>query len=282
MEHRDSHHSSLQRQIIDALQVRPTINPVEEISTRIDFLCSYLRSSGMKGYVLGISGGQDSTLAGRIAQLSVEKLRDEGYDAEFYALRLPYDRQSDEDDVDIAMRFIQPDHELRINIKPATDMVEDAVAQALEKTQLGDFNRGNVKARERMVMHYAVAGETGCLVIGTDHAAENVTGFFTKFGDGAADVMPLWGLNKHQGAELLESLGAPPSTWTKVPTADLEDDRPMLADEDALGVTYRDIDAYLEGRSISPDARDRIEHLWAVGAHKRVLPATPHSTWWRP
>ncbi|MDR6015069.1 NAD(+) synthase, partial [Escherichia coli] len=92
----------------------------------------------------------------------------------------------------------------------------------------------------------AIAGEVGGLVVGTDHAAEAVTGFYTKHGDGAADLVPLAGLTKSQGAAILEYLGAPESTWKKVPTADLEEDRPALADETALGVTYKDIDGYLQ------------------------------------
>ncbi|WKD61901.1 NH(3)-dependent NAD(+) synthetase [Corynebacterium ciconiae DSM 44920] len=272
---------TLQAEIIDHLDVHPTIDPAAEITRRVDFLSEYLMTTGMAGLVLGISGGQDSTLAGALAQRAVEQCRDRGHNAEFYAVRLPYDRQSDEADVDVAMRFIHPDHELRINIKPATDMVEDAVAQALDQTSMSDFHRGNVKARERMVMQYAIAGERNLLVVGTDHAAENVTGFFTKFGDGAADLLPLWGLNKRQGAALLAELGAPESTWTKVPTADLEDDRPLLADEDALGVRYSDIDDYLEGKALSDSARERIETLWQRGRHKRVLPATYVDTWWR-
>ena len=80
---------------------------------------------------------------------------------------------------------------------------------------------------------------------------------------------------------MLEALGAPESTWLKVPTADLEDDRPALPDEEALGVTYRDIDDYLEGRAVSGQASERIEQLWAKGTHKRHLPAGPDDQWWR-
>ena len=112
--------------------------------------------------------------------------------------------------------------------------------------------------------------------IGTDHAAENVTAFFTKWGDGAADLLPLAGLNKRQGAALLEHLGAPRSTWEKVPTADLEDDKPQLPDEEALGVTYAHIDDYLEGKAVPDAARERIETLWHRGAHKRIMPQGPN------
>ena len=173
------------------------------------------------------------------------------------------------------MKRAQPDHRLTVNIAEATAALDGAVASALQQDSLGDFNRGNLKARLRMTAQYALAGEVGALVIGTDHAAENVTAFFTKWGDGAADILPLAGLNKRQGAQLLEHLGAPESTWKKVPTADLEDDRPLLSDEEALGVTYTHIDDYLEGKAVPADAQSRIETLWCRGAHKRIMPPGP-------
>lgn len=273
--------TSTQARIISALGTRPDRDPQEEVARRIEFLADYLSTTGAKGFVLGISGGQDSTLAGKLAQLAVEKHRESGADAEFWAVRLPYGVQADEADAQVALEFIRPDHSVTINIKDATDAAERDAAAALDQHELRDFNVGNIKARQRMIAQYAMAGEKGLLVVGTDHAAENVTGFFTKFGDGAADLLPLSGLNKRQGAAMLAELGAPESTWLKVPTADLEDDRPALPDEEALGVTYRDIDDYLEGAEVSGQASGRIEELWVKGTHKRHLPAGPDDQWWR-
>ncbi|WP_035108878.1 ammonia-dependent NAD(+) synthetase [Corynebacterium efficiens] len=269
--------------IISQLSVVPSIEPAAEVEARVQFLVDYLRVSHARGYVLGISGGQDSTIAGRLAQLAVERIRrEDGSDHQFVGVRLPHGLQADEDDALVALDFIQPDRSISINIREATDVLSAATAAALGIDELGDFNKGNVKARQRMVAQYAIAGELGLLVVGTDHAAENVTGFFTKYGDGAADVLPLAGLTKRQGALLLQHLGAPESTWTKVPTADLEEDRPALPDEEALGVTYREIDTYLENSGeVSPEAAARIEHLWKVGQHKRHMPVTPQDQWWR-
>ncbi|APT85366.1 ammonia-dependent NAD(+) synthetase [Corynebacterium aquilae] len=275
-------HLNLRRHIQQRLEVKPTIDAAQEIAARVDFLADYLKNAHARGYVLGISGGQDSTLAGRLAQLAVEKLRADGYEAHFHAVRLPYGVQADEDDAQMALRFIQPDNTHTINIKDSVDAMSQAVALSIDAQDLSDFNKGNVKARARMLAQYALAGETGSLVIGTDHAAENITGFFTKFGDGAADILPLAGLSKRQGAALLQELGAPERAWKKVPTADLEDDRPALPDEEALGVTYQQIDTYLETQKpIAAEAVDRLEHLWRIGEHKRHLPVTPADTWWR-
>lgn len=273
--------SAMQSDIIAALGVAPTIDPDTEITRRVQFLVDYLDATGAKGYVLGISGGQDSTLAGRLAQLAVEQRRADGNDATFVAVRLPHGVQADEDDAQLALQFIQPDETVTVDIEPATTAMAGAVADALKAGSLGDFNKGNVKARMRMIAQYAIAGERGLLVVGTDHAAENVTGFFTKHGDGAADLVPLAGLNKRQGAALLDHLDADPRLWEKVPTADLEEDRPALPDEDALGITYAHIDDYLEGKQVPQKAAKRLEHLWRIGQHKRHLPPGPNDTWWR-
>ncbi|MDK8664632.1 ammonia-dependent NAD(+) synthetase [Corynebacterium coyleae] len=273
--------SAMQSEIIAALGVSPVIDPAAEIDRRVQFLADYLDRTGAKGYVLGISGGQDSTLAGKLAQLAVVKRREAGSAAEFVAVRLPHGVQADEDDAQLALRFIAPDETVTVDIEPATTALSGAVAGALGVEGLGDFNKGNIKARMRMIAQYAIAGERGLLVIGSDHAAENVTGFFTKHGDGAADLIPLAGLNKRQGATMLKHLDADPRLWEKVPTADLEEDRPALPDEEALGITYAHIDDYLEGKTIPADAQKRLEHLWRIGQHKRHMPPGPADTWWR-
>lgn len=283
--------ASQQSQIIRELGVQPEIDPVAEVAARVQFLKDYLRSTPAAGFVLGISGGQDSTLAGRLSQLAVEQLRSEGmHDARFIAVRLPHSVQADEDDAQLALGFIGADEVTVVDIEPATTAVVSDTAAGIAhltegpdagQAQLRDFVRGNIKARVRMVAQYAIAGQLGLLVVGTDHAAEAVTGFYTKFGDGAADVTPLTGLTKRQGAAMLSELGAPERTWLKVPTADLEEDRPALPDEVALGVGYTEIDDYLEGKKVSAAAAKRIEHLHCTSRHKRAMPANPQARWWR-
>ena len=272
---------SLQETIIQQLGVKPVIDAKEEIRCSIDFLKRYLKKhSFLKTFVLGISGGQDSTLAGRLAQLAMEEMRAEtGDDSyKFIAVRLPYGVQADEADAQKALAFIQPDVSLVVNIKDSVD----AMAAAVEATgsPMSDFNKGNIKARSRMIAQYALAGAHSGAVIGTDHAAENITGFFTKFGDGGADILPLYRLNKRQGKQLLKELGADPALYEKVPTADLEEEKPGIADEVALGVTYNEIDDYLEGKQVSPEAQATIEKWWYKGQHKRHLPITVFDTFW--
>lgn len=292
--------TSLQQQIITELAVAPDIDPAAEIDRRVDFLADYLAATPARGFVLGISGGQDSALAGRLCQLAAERARAQSNTGvHFVAVRLPYGTQADEADAQLALSFIRPDRTVTVDIQPSADLVAADVASALAAGadsdsldydavlgdtlpgQLRDFVRGNVKARARMVVQYAIAGQLGLLVVGTDHAAEAVTGFYTKFGDGAADLTPLAGLTKRQGAQLLRHLGATDGLWRKVPTADLEDDRPGLPDEEALGVSYQHIDTYLAGGTVPAPAAERIEQLFTASRHKRAMPAAPTDTWWR-
>ncbi|MFE1592000.1 ammonia-dependent NAD(+) synthetase [Nocardia sp. NPDC058705] len=272
---------TLREQIIAELGVLPEIEPKQEVRRRVDFLKDYLATTPATGFALGISGGQDSALAGRLCQLAVEELRADGVEAKFLAVRLPYGVQADEHDAQIALNFIDPDRTVVVNIRPSADAIGIEVAGALDHERLRDFVRGNIKARERMVAQYALAGQESLLVVGTDHAAEAVTGFFTKFGDGGVDLTPLTGLTKRQGASLLQELGAPSSIWSKVPTADLEDDRPALADEDALGLRYSEIDDYLEGKDVTAEVATRLETIFTNTRHKRTVPVTPLDTWWR-
>lgn len=272
----------LQQKIIKELHVKPEINPREEIRSSVNLMKEYLSAHPfLKTLVLGISGGQDSTLLGKLAQMAVEELRAEtgNPDYQFIAVRLPYGEQIDEDDAQGAINWIQPDQTLTINIKPAVDQT---VAELLKANITpSDFNKGNIKARERMVVQYAIAAERSGVVLGSDHAAESVTGFYTKYGDGSSDLIPLYRLNKRQGAAMLKELGAPAWTYEKIPTADLEEDKPAEADEAALGVTYEEIDDYLEGKEVSLQAKERIETLYLNSQHKRHMPITLFDDFWK-
>lgn len=270
----------LQAEIIAALHVQPTIDPATEIERRVSFIADYTRAVHAHSLVLGISGGQDSSLTGRLAQLAAERLRGEGHECTFIAVRLPYKVQADEDDAQLALQFIAPDESLVFNVAEAVDGFEAEYERSTGEP-ISDFVKGNTKARARAVAQFAIAGRRQGLVLGTDHAAEAVTGFFTKFGDGAADLTPLTGLTKGQGAQLLEHLGSPARLYEKTPTADLLDDNPGQTDEDNLGVGYAAIDAYLRGEAIADVDAENIETRYLQTEHKRVTPVTPFDDWWR-
>lgn len=268
---------TLQENIIEEMKVKPEINPEVETRAIVDFLKTYLQQySFLKSMTLGISGGQDSTLAGKLAQMAVDELNEEteaGYS--FIAVRLPYGTQKDEQDCQDALDFINATKELTVNIKPSVEASNKALRDA--GIELTDFQKGNEKARERMKVQYSVAAANQGIVLGTDHAAESITGFYTKYGDGGADVLPLFGLNKRQGRAILKYLGCPEHLYNKKPTADLEEDKPQLPDEVALGVSYEAIDDYLEGRQVPAEAKEVIEKHYLKTQHKRMMPISRYS-----
>ncbi|MBM4864240.1 ammonia-dependent NAD(+) synthetase [Vibrio parahaemolyticus] len=268
----------MEQSIRDEMRVLPSIDPHFEIERRIAFIKRKLQEAGCKSLVLGISGGVDSTTLGRLAQLAVDQLNEEtgSNDYQFIAVRLPYGEQKDEDEAQLALSFIKPTHSISVNIKQGVDGMHAASNIALEGTGLMpedaakvDFVKGNVKARARMIAQYEIAGYVSGLVLGTDHSAENITGFYTKFGDGACDLAPLFGLNKRQVREVAATLGAPEVLVKKVPTADLEELAPQKADEDALNLTYEQIDDFLEGKPVSQQVVDHLVSIYKATQHKR-------------
>lgn len=265
-------------QIIKEMRVKPEIDVEQEVSRRVNFIKTRLIDTNLTSLVLGISGGIDSTTCGKLAQTAVNELNKE-YNTDKYifaAVRLPYHIQADEDEAQLAIDFIKPSHALTINVKPGVEGIHSQVTGSLPdvlKDQLTDHNidfvKGNVKARMRMIAQYEVAGLLGGLVLGTDHSAENITGFFTKFGDGACDLIPLFGLNKRQVRALASYLGAPQSLVVKAPTADLEELEPGKKDESALGLSYDQIDDFLEGKSIDSHVSNKLVTIFNRTQHKR-------------
>lgn len=271
---------TIQTEIIGALNVSVSFDARRETVGRTRFLSDYLERSGLRAFILGISGGIDSLTAGLLAQSAVRTLRERGYDSAFVAVRLPYGTQADEADAQLALQAIKPDRTVTINVKPATDNIWQEVLNAglaPADPSERDLVLGNIKARQRMVAQFALAGSLRGLVIGTDHAAEAVMGFFTKFGDGAADLLPLAGLNKRRVRAIASYLGAPAKLIGKVPTADLDDGAPLRPDEDVYGVTYDQIDDFLEGKAVTQSVAGTIASAYRATAHKRTLPVA-HSS----
>lgn len=260
---------SRQNAISQEFGVQKSINVSEEIEKRVSFLMNQLIGSGKKGFVLGISGGIDSFNAGSLAQIAVNRLNKMSgtNNYKFVAMRLPYGVQKDEADAIASIETIKPTKVVTYNIKLAVDV---AVAHHAENgVEITDFVKGNRKARERMLAQYDIAATEDLLVIGTDHAAEAITGFYTKWGDGAVDICPLSTLNKRQGKQLAIALNAPEVIVNKKPTADLLDNNPGQADEYELGFTYDMIDDFLEGKEIPTDIAEKLINQYDKTQHKR-------------
>jgi NAD+ synthase len=264
--------------VIEQMRVLPEINVEYEVERRVNFIKSQLIDSGMKVLVLGISGGIDSCALGRLSQLAVNQLNlEHEQNYQFIAVRLPYNLQADEADAQASIDFIQPNQCLSVNIQPGADAIDQQTRLALKSIGLlpdseskCDFVKGNVKARTRMVTQYQIAGLLDGLVLGTDHSAENITGFYTKYGDGACDLAPLFGLNKRQVRQVAEFLGAPSNIIHKAPTADLETLTPQKSDEQSLGMSYDQIDDFLEGKLVADDIIEKLVNIYEKTQHKRV------------
>ncbi len=270
-----------QKEIIQSLGTNPLLADDEalkaDLTKRIDFIKKIVQASGASSLVLGISGGVDSLVAGRLCQLSAEQLREEGKEVQFIAVRLPYKEQQDEVDANLSLFWIEPDQIQTVNIAETVDAMMNSLGPAQKCNDVArvDFVKGNVKARARMIAQYAIANLNNGLVVGTDHAAEAVMGFFTKFGDGASDLAPLSGLVKSQVRRAALLLGAPEKLALKTPTADLEELDPGKPDEMAYGCTYEQIDAFLLGEYIDPDIARMIVSQFDKTRHKRAMPHTP-------
>lgn len=256
------------------LGVKHTIDPEKEYIDRVHFMSEYLISSGARGFVVGVSGGQDSTLAGKIASDATIFLSlATGIPYTMLAVEIPYGESNP--DILEAVSFISPTHFFSWNIKDSVDSMVNKYSE-LAKRNLSDYQKENLKARERMQALYLLAGEFKLLVVGANNASKSVTGYFTKYGDGAADIMPLWGLTKRQGRKIMEYIKATKSTYTNSSAGGLYDERPSLTDEEDLGLTYDQIDDFLELRgSLDSEVENKIIEMYENSSHKRAIPFAP-------
>lgn len=239
----------------------------EKQEATVRFIEDYLEKSGAKGIVLGISGGVDSYVVGALCAKACAARK-----KQLILCPLPNGRQADyqdaADSVDaIKMLYLGLKH-ATINISGGYQGVLDDM-RGVELFEQNSYSLGNIQARLRMVYQYALAG--GMLVAGTDHAAEGVTGFFTKYGDGGADIMPISELVKDDVYAMARQLGAPQAVVEKQPAAGLGISK---TDEEEMGVSYADICAYLRGNVIDAQAAQKIEGMYTRSMHKRALPAT--------
>lgn len=271
------------RKKLEILHPMEMLDVQKEMRRSVDFLKQYMvEHPFLESFVLGISGGVDSTLAGKMAQTAVDELNASYPDKEykFIAVRLPYGLQRDEDEAQAAIAYIKPSKVVTVDIAPAVDASIKSMERATG-TVVSDFIKGNEKARERMKAQFTLGAMYKGVVLGTDHGAEAITGFYTKFGDGAADLLPLHRLNKRTIRMMLAHWGCPEALYKKEPTADLEDNKPLIADEVALGVTYENIDDYLEGLFVEQEQKEKIENWYVKTEHKRNPPITVWDNWWK-
>ena len=221
------------------------------------FLKEYLENNHMDTYVLGISGGVDSSLCAALARNAVGKDR-------LHCLIMPINSiKEDEED---ALTLVK-DLDLKYDIIDASEAFDSYVKEfARNGIELDRSTLGNLKARMRMSILYAIAQKERGLVIGTDNADERCVGYFTKYGDGACDILPIAHLVKSEVVEASKILGIRSSLAERVPSAGLYEGQ---TDEKEMGVSYQDLDAYVLGKEVNETAKKRIQYLEKISEHKR-------------
>lgn len=221
------------------------------------FLKDYLENAHCEKYILGVSGGVDSSLCAAIGKAAVGKER-------MHCVLIPIN--SNEEDLKDGLTLVK-DLDLPYDVIDASETF-NAYIKEFERNNitLDRSTLGNLKARMRMAILYAIAQKENGLVIGTDNADERYVGYFTKHGDGACDILPIAHLIKSEVVEASKIYGIRNSLAERVPTAGLYQGQ---TDEKEMGVTYAELDAYILGKDIPEASKNRIEHLRKVSEHKR-------------
>lgn len=246
----------------------------EQVPLVESFIAHALEASGRRGIVIGLSGGVDSALVSKLCADAVGPRRVLG-------LALP-EGDGGNDLADARAYAKELGIEFRvIDIAPFVAALEKGL-----KPRKGDrIARGNLRARTRMVVWYYVANTERRIVMGTGNKSELLTGYFTRWGDGGVDFLPIGDLYKTQVWAMARALGVPKKIIDKTPTAGLW---PGQTDEEELGIPYEELDRVLLGIELQmePEAIaqrsgvrlaevQRIEALVAATAFKRKPPLIP-------
>jgi len=238
--------------------------PSTVVERRIEYLVGWLHEradeAGVLGAVVGISGGVDSAT---VAALCLHAFPQTTLGV---LMPLHSDPRDHADAVAVCETLRLP------HTTVVLDGVYDALLAALRASgQHADHHLAlaNLRPRLRMATLYYFANRLNRLVAGTGNRSEAYVGYFTKYGDGGVDVLPIGGLVKSEVRELAAALGIPRAIVERTPSAGLW---PGQTDEGEMGLTYAVLDAYLLTGAAPPPARARIEQLHAASEHKRRVP----------
>lgn len=239
----------------------------QKIRKTVEWLREQVAQSHTRGLILGISGGIDSAVVGFLIKMACPD----------NSLGVIMPIKSSEKDMEHAKELVEKANltHMTLDLTQAHSLMLGIVKETMQDAWREDFARisdANTRARLRMTGLYTIANNLGYLVVGTDNAAEIYTGYFTKYGDGGVDVLPIAHLKKSEVYEWAEYLGVPQSILDKAPSADLWEGQ---TDEIEMGTTYRCIDAFLDGQEVPEKDREVIERLHRNSEHKRNTATVP-------
>ncbi|RPF55509.1 NAD(+) synthase [Aquisalibacillus elongatus] len=228
-----------------------------------------VKDANVNGLLVGLSGGIDSSVVAHLIKRA--------FPNNSLGVIMPCKSHGkDEEDAQLVVNTSEIDS-VTIDLTDQHDLLFNGIKQGLEakedwnsdKERLAD---ANLRARLRMSTLYTIATNYNYLVVGTDNAAEWYTGYFTKYGDGGVDLVPLLHYTKTEVRELANKLGVPDEVINKAPSAGLWEGQ---TDEEEMGISYDTIDAFLEGEKVDDEAEKKIINMHERTAHKRALPASP-------
>ncbi len=244
-----------------------------EMEKRVDHLVSWIRQqvndAGLNGALVGVSGGIDSAV---VAYLIKRAFPDDSI-----GVILPINQRVEDQKDAIAVVEGANLKKVGIELTESYQTTYNEIQEQLQANQdwneeNAQLNGANLQARLRMSTLYSVAANYGYLVVGTDNAPEHYTGYFTKYGDGGVDLVPLIHMTKGEVREMARYLGVPSQVVEKKPSAELWEGQ---TDEEEMGVSYDTIDAYMKGEQVAEKDKEIIEALHKKSAHKRIMPAEP-------
>ncbi len=231
-----------------------------------DWLKEQVEKANVKGLLVGVSGGLDSAVVANLIKHACPE----------NSLGIIMPLKSNPTDIEDAQKVVDKCKidNMTIDLTKTHDVLYNEIQYHIkkqnawheEKDQISD---ANLRARLRMSTLYTIATNHNYLVVGTDNAAEWYTGYFTKYGDGGVDLLPIVDLTKKEVREMAEYLGVPDEVINKKPSADLWVGQ---TDEEEMGITYDKIDAYIKGMAIPEKDKQIIEQLHVKTEHKRNIP----------
>jgi NAD+ synthase len=238
---------------------------MQELSRKlVSWLREQVEKAGCRGVVFGLSGGVDSSVVGVLCKQALPHT----------SLGVMMPCHSIDEDLEDAQSVAQKFSILTVTVN--LDEVFDSLLKALPdlkcEPEIQKKAEANIKPRLRMNVLYYIAAKLSYLVVGSSNRSELSVGYFTKYGDGGVDIMPLANLLKKDVNELARHLGIPEKIITKPPSGGLWSGQ---TDEGEMGITYKELDGYLATDQAKDEIRRKIDGMVRLSAHKRTLPATP-------